>query len=157
MSYIFGQLRSDYASFVARRCRRSSSPTATGGCYHTTGDDLEIVDFDKLRAQSKIAFRTVVELAERAERPKFVAPSLLATYDDAVALSSTLQSALLDVALFSTKDQVLMKMLGAGVQNVVAAGPESFGVVGVGVVLAAAGQTLSALEQGGCRRFRGSS
>src|SRR5438309_596742 len=36
LSYIFGQLRSDYANFVARQVPTVFFSDATGGCYHTT-------------------------------------------------------------------------------------------------------------------------
>src|SRR5262249_16830810 len=57
-SFIFGQLRSDYANFVLR----GHVPTvffsdSTGGCYHTTGGTFDVVDTTKLATRSRIGVR----------------------------------------------------------------------------------------------------
>jgi hypothetical protein len=127
---------------------------ATGGCYHTVGDTIEIVDFAKLRAQSRIAYRTVLALAEGDGRPEFFAPSAqLATYDDAVSLATTLAAGRADVGLFSAADQELIRAADARLERIVADGPAAFDGDDVGAVLSAALDTLAALERLGCRKF----
>jgi hypothetical protein len=154
LSYIFGQGRSDYASFAGAGVPIVFFSDATGGCYHTVGDTIEIVDFAKLRAQSRIAYRTVVALAEAEGRPAFVAPSAqLATYDDALALAATLVMGQADVGLFSPADQELIRTAGARLQRIVTDGPAEFDAEDVGVVLSSAVDTLAALERLGCRKF----
>lgn len=154
LSYIFGQLRSDYANFVARAVPTVFFSDATGGCYHTPGDDLRIVNFRKLREQSQIAFRTTVALAEQAERPAFVAPNpQLAAYEDALSLDETLGTAVTDAGLFSTGDAGVLRTAADNVRRVVAEGPAAFDGGDVGTVLVAALDTLGALERLGCRKF----
>jgi Zn-dependent M28 family amino/carboxypeptidase len=45
ISYIFGQLRSDYANFVAKSIPTIFYSDSTNGCYHTIFDDLDVVDW----------------------------------------------------------------------------------------------------------------
>jgi len=154
LSFIFGQSRSDYASFVGAGVPTVFYGDATGGCYHTVGDTIEIVDFAKLRTQSRIVYRTVLALAEAEDRPEFVAPSpQLATYDDAVALAATLAAGMADVGLFSAADQELIRTTDARLAGIVADGRDAFDAEDVGAVLAAALDTLGALERLGCRKF----
>src|SRR5579862_1982440 len=87
VSYIFGESRSDYKNFVDHRIPTVFFSDSTGPCYHTTGDDLSIVNFSKLRAQARTAFRAVVALAESDAVPTFVPRNTQgAVYPDAVSL-----------------------------------------------------------------------
>src|SRR5262249_24220588 len=109
LGYIFGQLRSDYANFVAHQVPTVFFSDATGSCYHTTGDDVGIVDFGKLRAQSRTAFRLVTALADTTTPPGFSPPvATLATYDDAVVVSRLVDMGAADAGLFPSADQALL-------------------------------------------------
>lgn len=154
LSYIFGQTRSDYASFADAGVPIVFFSDATGGCYHTVGDTIEVVDFAKLHLQSRIAFRTVIALAEAEDRPSFVAPSAqLATYEDAVSLAQTIAAGQADLGLFPPSDQELIRSVDARLAQIVADGPDAFDAEDVGVVLAAAVDTLGLLDRLGCRKF----
>ena len=155
-SYIFGQLRSDYASFV----NLGSIPTvfysdSTGGCYHTTGDDLGVVNFDKLAQQSELGYRTVVALADADTPPTFVAPNpALAVYEDALSVQSVLNTAFpADLALFSAADQASITSFKTQIDAVVAAGPGAFDSGDVTTVLNAAVTLVSTLTDTGCHAF----
>ncbi len=155
LSYVFGQTRSDYASFAAAGVPTVFFSDATGGCYHTVGDTIEVVDFAKLRLQSRIAFRTVLALAEAEGRPSFVAPSAqLATFEDAVALAQTIAAGKVDLGLFPPSDQELIRDVDARLAQIVADGAAAFDAADVGVVLGAAVDTLGLLGRLGCLRFR---
>jgi hypothetical protein len=154
LSYIFGQLRSDYANFVAHHVPTVFFSDATGGCYHTTGDDFRLVDFTKLGAQSRLAFRLTVALAETATPPVFSPPSpRLATYEDAVVLSQVIDTGLADLALFSPPDQTMIQDLATQLDGIVSDGPALFTNADVGTLLSAAANTLEALGRLGCRRM----
>ncbi len=154
LSYIFGQLRSDYASFVAKSVPSVFFTDATGGCYHTTGDDVGLVDFKKLATQSRIAFRTTVDLAETATPPTFVPPNpALAVYADAVGVSGILQAGIADQALFSPADQTLLQTIAAQLQAIVDSGSGAFDSADVATLLGAAVNTLGALARVGCHKF----
>ena len=74
LSYVFGQGRSDYAPFGKAGVPIVFFGDSSSACYHTAGDDLSRVDWDKLSEQSALAFRTVVGLAEADDAPSFVPP-----------------------------------------------------------------------------------
>src|SRR5207253_9705238 len=119
---------------------------ATGGCYHTTGDDFGIVDFCKLQAQSRLAFRVVATLAETATPPTFVRPNpALATYDHAVVLSEVVHQGSADAALFSLADQATLQNIDAQLAAIVADGPAAFDANDVGSLLGDAVQVLGVL------------
>src|SRR5262249_40132692 len=73
--YIVGQLRSDYANFVPKNVPTVFFGDSTNGCYHTTSDDLDVVDWTKLGTQARIALRLIVALAETSTPPVFVPPN----------------------------------------------------------------------------------
>jgi hypothetical protein len=153
-SYIFGQLRSDYANFVAHGVPTAFFSDSTGGCYHTTGDDVGIVDFAKLRAQSRIAFRLAVTLAESTTPPAFVAPNpALAVYADAVTLAAIVQTGLADAPLFGAADQQAIQTIDAQLAGIVADGPAAFDSMDVAAVVNDALQAVAIIQRLGCRRF----
>jgi Peptidase family M28 len=151
LSYVFGQLRSDYASFVAGRVPTVFFSDSTGACYHTTGDDLGLVDFAKLREQTRIAFRLVAGLAEEPTRPAFVEPSAaLATYGDAVALRDVIAIGLADLHVLAPADQDGVRAIAASLGRIVEAGPDAFGEDDVPVLLDAALDTIGLLTRLEC-------
>src|SRR5581483_1631810 len=127
LSYIFGQLRSDYANFVAASVPTVFFSDSTGACYHKTGDDAALVDYPKLRAQSRISFRVVASLAESRERPQFVAPNpAFATFDDAIVLREVIGTGLTDLHVLPPADRARVVAIQAAVQAIVDAGPAAF-------------------------------
>jgi hypothetical protein len=154
-SYIFGQLRSDYASFVAVGVPTVFFSDSTGGCYHTTGDDVSVVDFRKLAQQTAIAFRTVVALSEAQARPAFVPPNpALAVFDDAVSLQRVLATSIpADLGLFAPDQQALITSTKAQIDQIVSDGPAQFDSGDVNTVLNAAVALINALTGMGCRAF----
>jgi hypothetical protein len=155
VSFIFGQLRSDYANFVLV----GHVPTvffsdSTGGCYHTTGDRFDVVDTRKLAIQTRIAFRTTAALGDTLAPPPFRGQNpAAATYADAVALNRVFSIAQGDLPLFSPADQVIVQQLQHDVAAVVAAGPGAFGPSQVGVLLNAALQGIGALTRLPCETY----
>lgn len=151
LSYIFGQLRSDYASFGDAGVPTVFFSDSTGACYHKTGDDLHLVDEGKLRAQSRLAFRLVAALAEEPGRPRFVPPSAdLATYEDAVALAEVISTGQRDLRLFSPATQAELERILVDIERVVADGPADFGPDDIQVALGAAVSTINALTSLEC-------
>ncbi|MEW6268628.1 MAG: M28 family peptidase [Thermodesulfobacteriota bacterium] len=151
LSYIFGQLRSDYASFVEGSVPTVFFSDSEGPCYHSTGDDLHLVDWDKLAAQSRIAFRVVVALAESPARPEFVPPNpALAVFSDAVALRDVFALGRRDLALFRGADRDRLLELDAQMHAIVADGPSAFDADDVGVVLGAAVEAIELIGRLEC-------
>jgi len=154
LSYIFGQLRSDYANFVAKQVPTVFFSDATGCCYHTTGDDFGIIDFFKLQSQSRLAFRVVTTLAETATPPTFVPPNpALATYADAVVISDVVHQGSADATLFSPTDQASLQTVDAQLAAIVADGPGAFDGNAVGTLLGDTVQVLGILTRNGCHAY----
>jgi hypothetical protein len=155
VSYIFGQLRSDYANFVDRgRVPTVFFSDSTGGCYHTTGDTFEVVDRRKLAIQTRIGFRVTAALAETTAPPPFRGPNpAVATFTDAESISRVFTAAQSDLMLFPPADRVMLAQVQQDVAGVVQAGPSAFGPAQVGVVLNAALQGIGALTRMPCQDF----
>ncbi len=155
VSYIFGQLRSDYANFVdIGRVPTVFFGDSTGGCYHTTGDTFDVVDTRKLAIQTRIAFRTTVALADAPTPPPFRAPNpALATYADAESIHRVFSRAQVDLMLFPPADRVMLEQIQGDLAGVVEAGPDAFGPTQVGTVLNAALQGIGALTRMPCQAF----
>src|SRR5581483_6713340 len=127
LSYIFGQLRSDYKNFVEQGVPTVFFSDATGACYHTTGDDVRVVDFEKLRAQARIAFRVAVTPAENDPPPTYKNPSPgLAKYADAIVLRDVFTRAMPDLSLFPPDDQATLQDIANQLVTIVNDGPSNF-------------------------------
>ncbi len=155
VSFIFGQLRSDYANFVLRgRVPTVFFSDSTGGCYHTTGDTFDVVDTRKLAIQSRIAFRLTAALAETVAPPPFRDPNpALATYADAVNVNRVFSLSLPDQGLFTPADRAALLQIQHDLAAVVQGGPQAFGPQQVGTLLNAAVVGIDALTRVPCQRF----
>lgn len=127
LSVTFGQGRSDYQPFWANEVPVVFFSDATNACYHTTGDEVAIVDFAKLAKQAEIGFRLVVSLAESAERPTFAPLVAFDTYEDLLVLSELLTRSLADVPLLESFWAGELVALEAHARARVDAGSEAFG------------------------------
>jgi hypothetical protein len=151
VSYAFGQNRSDYKNFADKRVPTVFFGDSTGPCYHTPGDETRIVDWPKLRAQSQIAFRLAVLLAETDTLPTFVPlTATLATYEDAVVVHSVLTEGLTDIDRFPPADQTVLTNHQQRLSALVAAGAEAFDSNGVRDTLLAALDSINALTRLPC-------
>ena len=92
LSNIFGQERSDHAVFANKGVPLLFFSDATGGCYHTPGDDESIVHDTKVLRSAWMAARFVQELADGEGRPRFSAPGL-PLFRDAVSLRDLIRRA----------------------------------------------------------------
>jgi hypothetical protein len=152
ISYIFGQLRSDYANFVAKSVPTVFFSDSTNGCYHTIFDDLDVVDWAKLAKQGRIALRTVAALGETSTPPTFVPPNPgLASFADAVTLQQVFMRAQPDLALFPPSDQQVIMGVADTLDQVVADGPALFDPGDVVLLLQTALDGIAAIQRLGCR------
>ena len=153
LSRLFGQDRSDHANFIDTIPSVFFSD-ATGPCYHTPGDDITVVDFQKLREQSQIGFRLTVDLTETSTPPPFVPTEFLdGTYQDALVISDIINGAIVDLDLFSPTEQANLLTAQADVQAVVDAGEGAFDVTALTTVALAAIAALAALATLECDGF----
>jgi hypothetical protein len=154
VSYIFGQLRSDYANLVEAGVPTVFFGDSTGGCYHTTGDTWDKVDVKKLQMQSRIAYRVTAELAEAQARVPFRGPNPMAvSYQDAVSVHTAFTLAQSDLPLFPPADQAVLRGILTALSPIVQAGPAAFDQSDVGTVANAALQGIEALTRLPCQKF----
>ena len=154
VSFIFGQRRSDYASFVDNGVPSVFFTDADGACNHKTGDTAKIINAGKLKAQSRIAYRVTAALAENASTPAFVPPNpALATYADAVSLLRLSTLTLADLSLFAPPEQASLQAIQAGIAQIVADGPALFDSGDVQTSLTSALQILGAIKTLPCSKM----
>jgi len=154
LSYLFGQLRSDYVNFVNGGVPTVFFSDADGACYHTTGDTPKIVNQTKLRAQSRIAFRLVAALAEDPTTPGFVTPDAgLAIYADALSLLQVGNRLQADLPMFASSQQATLQSFATAIAQIVNDGPELSDGADVSTLLASALQAIAAVKTLPCGRM----
>jgi hypothetical protein len=154
LSSIFGQNRSDYVSFLGKQVPSVFFTDATGPCYHTSDDEIGIVDFPKLSEQIGIALNVTRQLANTANPPTFTPNTPLATYADAVVLQQAAELIWNDRDRFSQQDQDTLADIRADLTQIVADGEAAFDGNDVGTVLGhAATVVINILPKGPCDGF----
>jgi hypothetical protein len=154
LTYIFGQLRSDYVNLVNAGIPTVFFTDANNGCYHTVNDDVKYLDFKKLKRQTHIGFRTAAALTETDAPPPFAGPEpALARFEDLERVAEVVQAGQADLGLFSAADQATLSALNATFQTLVAEGPAAFDSTDVGTLLQGAIDTVNALRRVPCQRF----
>ena len=114
LSSLLGQGRSDYIKFENQNVPTVFFSDSNGPCYHTTGDEVEVVDFGKVRSsmlrsnspqnpdtrapdvaqltkQTRIVTKLAYELAMTLNPPSFTSPLLPATYNDILSLADVVR------------------------------------------------------------------
>ncbi len=153
LSSIFGQGRSDYAVLIGAGVPSVFFTDANGPCYHTTGDDLSVVDFGKLDQQMKIAIELSTGLVDGSVTPTFDGSAPVATYADAVALEAIIAESLADLDLFSPADQATVQAFANTIDGIVTDGEAAFGSDDLGPLLGGASAVVSILATGECDGF----
>jgi len=99
LSVIFGAGRSDHVAFIEREVPVVYFSDSTGGCYHTPGDEYEVVNFTKLARQDRIVEATVRALADGGVTPTYRSTPLV-TYDDLLGLLAVVERSTGDLDRF---------------------------------------------------------
>lgn len=153
LTRVFGQDRSDHVSFLNAGVPSVFFSDADGPCYHTSEDDIDVVDRDKLREQSRTALRLTLALAEIETPPALVPPSQ-ATYEDAVILGALVDRAVAnDLDLFSPGVQTTVLTIQQDLNAIVAAGEGAFDVFDGLVLVLAASDLINAIYTLPCDGF----
>ena len=159
LSAIFGLFRSDYASFLGVNVPTVFFSDSTGPCYHTPGDEYEVVDLAKLDQQTEVLHRTASALAydDPASPGSFVTPAWearpTAVYADAVMLLQVMDTSMPDWDRFPQELRDSGQAQRDIVAGIVAGGPSEFGDDDVWPVLNAASEAINLLTYGDCDGF----
>lgn len=150
---VFGQDRSDHVPFLNGGVPAVFFSDADGPCYHTTQDDVDVVDEAKLSEQTRTGLHVVFRLAN-LETPPALAPPSQAGYEDAVAIGSVVDRAVADdLGLFSPGIQSQVLTIQQDINDIVAAGPGAFDVFDGLVLVLAASNVIGALSTLPCDGF----
>jgi hypothetical protein len=154
LSYIFGQLRSDYVNLVAVGIPTVFFTDANNGCYHTVNDDVKYIDWKKLKRQTHIAFRTALALTETDTPPVFAGQNPnLASFTDLERVAGVVAAGQVDLALFSPADQTLLSGINTTLKGLVAEGPDAFEAQVVGTTLQSSVDVVNAVRRVPCQKF----
>jgi hypothetical protein len=154
LSLLFGQGRSDHASFAAAGLPTVFFTDANAGCYHTAEDDVDVVDFDKLGQQIRTAEALTRDLVATDVVPSFVADAPAATYEDAVSMLEVVRQGEEDFGLLPGYQADGEQFL-ADLEAMVDAGPDAFDDAAVGTLLGGSAALVEALASGECDGFVG--
>jgi hypothetical protein len=154
LSLLFGQGRSDHATFAAAGVPTVFFTDANAGCYHTAQDDADVVDFDKLGQQILTAEALSRDLASTDTVPTFVPDTPAATYEDAVSMLEVVRLGQEDFGLLPGYESTGQQFL-ANLQAMVDAGPDAFDDTAVATLLGGSSGLVSALASGPCDGFLG--
>lgn len=153
LSLIFGKGRSDDTILVHAGVPSVFFSDGTGPCYHTTGDDLSVVDMGKLNRQIAVATDLVMQVASGDLTPRLDGGAPRATYADAVALDTVLQLASVDFGRFDATNQSILQGIADRLARMVAEGEARFDARDMRVLIRAADQASAILATGECNGF----
>jgi hypothetical protein len=153
VSLVFGQERSDYVAFTEAGVPAVFFGDSTGGCYHTAGDEVGVVDFGKLERQARIGYYMARGLIESDARPAFVPDLPVATFDDAVEIRDVFARGLTDVGLFAPDDQARLLDFQSALEELVADGEAEFGFDDLGPLLVGTASAVGLLPTLACDGF----
>ena len=154
VSGLFGEGRSDYQSFLDAHIPSVFFTDSSGGCYHTTDDDPEIVDFRKLKLQTFVIGRVLRRLANARRTPVFTPNAPVVSYQDAVEVRRAVARGIADLGLLSPEDQAAVRTFRAQLDSIVADGPAAFGSEDYGPLLGGAAKLVNDILPGlPCRGY----
>ena len=153
LSLVFGQGRSDYQAFADAEVPTVFFSDSTGGCYHTTGDEIDVVDFGKHEKQARIGYYVTSGLIDGDVRPAFVSGLPAATFADLVSIRDVIVAGLGDLGIFPPEDQDTVEGFAAFLEGKVAEGEGEFGNEDIGPFLAGTSSVISTLTNGPCDGF----
>jgi hypothetical protein len=152
-SLLFGQGRSDHASFVPAGVPSVFFTDANGPCYHTVGDDLSVVDFDKLTQQIATATALLADLVATDTGPVIDPAAPPASFADAESMLAIVTLGQPDVARYSNADRAFLERFLADLTAIVDAGPDAFDEAAVGTLLSGSLTLVELLASGACDGF----
>ncbi|MET0578518.1 MAG: M28 family peptidase [Ilumatobacteraceae bacterium] len=126
LSVLFGQGRSDHATFVDLGVPSVFFSDATSACYHTSQDDLAHLDLDKLARQIDVGEAVARAVAGTDATPTFVADTPPASFDDAVAMQALVERAGPDLDRYSPDDRARIEQFQASLDTMVDDGAAAF-------------------------------
>lgn len=150
LSLLFGQARSDHATFSDAGVPTVFFSDATSACYHTSQDDLSNLDFGKLARQIDVGEAVARNLAGTGAHPTFAADAPAATFADAEAVLALVRRLEPDIERLLADGQADVEEFFAALEAMVAAGEPAFGEDDVSALLGGTERLVELFTQGDC-------
>lgn len=127
LSEAFGQGRSDHKNFIDAGVPSVFFTSATNGCYHTSGDEIKNLDFQKLEEEALFGLNLAMDLGNAETKPVFSRAEGPVTFNDTVNLNGmTSQLSAADLELFGEYDRSLIVSNMNAINRIVEDGPDEF-------------------------------
>jgi Peptidase family M28 len=152
-SLLFGQGRSDHATFAAAGVPTVFFTDATGPCYHTVDDEPAVVDFPKLEQEIATGEALTRDLTTTDAVPEFDPDTPPASFADAESMLGILQQGEPDLGQFGPEEEASTRQFLADLTAIVEAGPEQFDDQAVQTLLGGSVDLVEALTTGECDGF----
>jgi Peptidase family M28 len=127
LSLLFGQGRGDHATFADAGVPVTFFTDGTSGCYHTSQDDMEHLDVEKLARQIELGEAVARAVAGTGARPIFVGDIPTASFDDAQDMLAVVRRVEADLDRFPAEDQATVEQFLAAREAIVDNGETKFG------------------------------
>ena len=153
LNLLFGQGRSDHATFAAAEVPTVFFTDATGPCYHTTDDEVAVVDFSKLEQEIATGEALTRDLATTDAVPEFDLDAPGASFSDAESMLGLLEQVESDLGDFSAEDEAATQQYLTDIRAMVDAGEGQFDDAALQTLLGGAVELVEALTHGECDGF----
>lgn len=150
LSLMFGQGRSDHATFAAAGVPVVFFTDGTWGCYHTAQDDVEHMGLDKLGRQIVLGEAVARAVSSATGRPAPALESSSASYEDAESMLTVLDLMLPELAAFPVEDRPTVDQLRATVAAIVDGGPQAFDLADAAALLTGTATLGQLLDERDC-------
>jgi hypothetical protein len=154
LSLLFGQGRSDHATFADAGVPTAFFSDATSACYHTSQDDMAHLDLGKLGREIDLGESVARSVAGTA-RPTFVADTPTASFDDAESLLALVGRAEPDLDRYPAEDQAVMEEFLAALDAMVDDGEAAFDDGDVETLIGGTAALVELFAEGDCDGFLG--
>lgn len=153
LSLLFGQGRSDHATFADAGVPTAFFTDATSGCYHTSQDDMAHLDLDKLARQIDLGETVARAVASSDPRPAFVADVATATFQDAEQIRVVVARARADLDRLPAEDRAGVEQFLAALDAMVHDGEAAFDDDDARTLLTGTARFFERLTQGDCEGY----
>ncbi len=153
LSVQFGQGRSDHASFVDVGVPSVFFTDATSACYHTSQDDMEHLDVDKLARQIDLGEAVAREVAGTDTIPRFVVDAPVASFSDVQAMQAMVERAATDLDRYPAADRAEVERFLVALDAIVEDGSGAFDADDARTLLAGTAAFIELLSEGDCDGF----
>jgi Zn-dependent M28 family amino/carboxypeptidase len=153
LSVLFGQGRSDHASFVEVGVPSVFFTDATSACYHTAQDDMEHLDLEKLARQIDFGETVARAVAGTDAAATFVPDAPIVSFDDAEELQAMVERVQADLDRYPAEDQADVEQFLAALDAMVEDGEAAFDDDDADTLFAGTASLVELFTEGDCDGF----